>query len=227
MDRLPTLTVWQRCHANFGPMWKHNILISDLHWHANIAKAAMPTKVQCNVQCNVQLMFEARQCQSFHQCTPHRPIEFTWKQTYIVSFPVLSMCTYPFRYHYDPFRYLFDPLRCLFGPFRCLFGPFRSLSVLFGVYSYPWNFVVRNERGIIMCFPWKRPSMTVNWLHGCIQVIQGIRNRQFEEMRELFFRSNNNNKFWVSLLSLMRWLSRRNVANILNSRRIYEFNDIL
>ena len=47
--------------------------------------------------------------------------DFTWKQTYIkVSFPVLSMCIFPFRYHFGPFC----PFRCLFGLFRCLFGAF-------------------------------------------------------------------------------------------------------
>ena len=59
--------------------------------------------------------------------------EFTRKQTYIVSLPVLSMCMYPFRYHYGPFRYLFGPFRCLFGPFRCLFSvpfsPFQGLRL--------------------------------------------------------------------------------------------------
>ena len=60
------------------------------------------------------------------------PTDFTQKQTYIVSFPVLSMCTYLFRYHYSPFRYLFGPFQYLFSVFSvifCLFGPFQSFSV--------------------------------------------------------------------------------------------------
>ena len=65
------------------------------------------------------------------------PTEFTRKQTYIiVSFPVLSMCMYPFRYNYGPFRSflvsLFGVFSVFFGVFLVLFGPFWSFSVPFG-----------------------------------------------------------------------------------------------
>ena len=50
--------------------------------------------------------------------------KFTRKETFIVFFPVLSMCI----------CILFGII--IYGHFRYLFGPFRSLSVLFCVYSY-------------------------------------------------------------------------------------------
>ena len=40
---------------------------------------------------------------------------------------------------FDTFSVLFGVFSVLFGVFSVLFGPFRSLSVLFGVYSYPWG----------------------------------------------------------------------------------------
>ena len=85
----------------------------------------------------------------FQQYEYTAPTEFTRKQTYIISFPVLSMCMYPFRYHYDPFRYLFGPFRYNFGLYQCLFGLFQSLSVLFSVYSYRPNRIEYDHDGEI------------------------------------------------------------------------------
>ena len=73
----------------------------------------------------------------------------------IVFFPVLSMCMYPFRYHYVwaflvSFRsfsvssVLFGVFSVLLGVFSVFFGPFRSLSVLFGVYSYRIQSIAAN-----------------------------------------------------------------------------------
>ena len=51
--------------------------------------------------------------------------------TYIVFFPVLSMCRYSFRYHYIwAFRYFFGPFRSFSVSFRSFLVSFRSFSVL-------------------------------------------------------------------------------------------------
>ena len=127
-------------------MWLYSLYIPSLHdelVHPRIW-IGMPTltTLSCKLWSSVVPMLEAqlfqyRICIDMTILTMYNaPTKFTWKETCIVFFPVLSMCMSPFRYHYGPFRCFFGPFRCLFGPFRCLFGPFGSLSVIFGVYSY-------------------------------------------------------------------------------------------
>ena len=150
---IPTLTTLS-CQrwSNVVPMCHASItkaaMPARVQCSTNVWSTPMP--ISCQRWPNVVPMLEAQysnigfalacqHCQAVMPTMPFHaipamytaPTEFTRKQTYIVSFPVLSMCMYSFRYHYGPFRYLFCPFRCLFGPFRCLFGPFRSFSVPF------------------------------------------------------------------------------------------------
>ena len=50
-----------------------------------------------------------------------------------------SVSLWSFSVSFRSFSVLFVVFSIFFGVFSVLFGPFRSLSVLFGVYSYPWD----------------------------------------------------------------------------------------
>ena len=119
-------------------MWLYNLYIPSLHdelGHPRIS-IGMPTltTLSCQLWSSVVPMLEAqlfqyRICIDMIILTMYTsPTKFTWKETYIVFFPVLSVCMYPFRYYYI-YMGLFGIFSVLFSLFRCLLGPFRSFSV--------------------------------------------------------------------------------------------------
>ena len=135
-------------------MWLYNPYIPSLHdelAHPRIW-IGMPTltMLSCQLRPTVVPMLEAQLFQ-YRICIDltiltiltmyTAPTKFTQKETYIVFFPVLSMCMYPFRYHYIwafsvSFWSFSVSFRSFSVSFRSFSVSFRFFLVLFSVYSY-------------------------------------------------------------------------------------------
>ena len=115
-------------------------------WAYQYCQRFQPTKVQCSTTVGSTINIPILDLPTSSNVPA--PIEFTRKQTYMVSFPVLGMCIFGIiMILFGIFSVLFSIFSVLFGVFSVLFGSFRSFSVLFSVYSYPsWEMGKTLER---------------------------------------------------------------------------------